>query len=146
VHESAYGTKRTSGERPLMSAFGGKADMTHDRSAKKMALPPSTGHGNALPSAYPLLPRSKCAMPHVGLVVTDSDLSIGPAVRACAEKRSCRPATRATKASGTTGRRPLHRVQMSATVSTMADDQRRSNRFCSNASAAVTNSCGSLPS
>jgi hypothetical protein len=47
-------------------------------------------------TGHPLPPRSSM-QPFVGLVVTDSDLSIGPAVRACAEKRLCRPPTSPTK-------------------------------------------------
>jgi hypothetical protein len=31
VQESAFGTKRTSGERPSMSAFGGQADIEISR-------------------------------------------------------------------------------------------------------------------
>jgi hypothetical protein len=31
VHESAYGTCRTSNRRPSMSAFGGRADIAFDR-------------------------------------------------------------------------------------------------------------------
>jgi hypothetical protein len=46
---SAYGTKRNSRRRLAMSAFGGKADMTRGRSAKKNGPPsPHWAWQNAL--------------------------------------------------------------------------------------------------
>jgi len=45
----------------------------------------------------PIAATLKGAMPHVGLVVTDSESKPRAGFEPCAEKRSCRPATMATK-------------------------------------------------
>src|SRR6516162_5050546 len=59
VHESAFGTKRTSRHAQPMSAFGGKADMKWTR--LNVRLWPQADIGSQQPdSAYPPIVRGNC--------------------------------------------------------------------------------------
>jgi hypothetical protein len=173
---SASGTKRTSVLTTLMSAFGGKADITRGRSAKKKWSPsPPLGVADRRDDRSPP-PRYFLVLNAPGIFAC---VAIPCRPTACfAFSDHCRRAqTRKSPMSGvvvsdsaipqlaveggrqgivvaTKGRRVNWPMRTQSTMdqcdlradSGMAACQRRSNRFANTLSAAFTNSCGSLPS